>query len=275
MVSIGNQSDLTVEDMVDYFTDDPQTLVIAFYAEGIKRGREFIEILRRASKKKPVIVWKSGRTAGGARAASSHTGSLAGNGIITDAALTQCGAVIARDLDDLIDLMVGFTSPVLPQGKRIGLLFEAGGGVVSGCDAAETLDLHIPQLSTQAQNDIAATLKGIIPPFATPINPVDIVWAPAQNAIPLFVNCSRIMLRELDAIVILNYLNYDEAFAKAMSDVRDETGKPIMIIPGHIAERRSGMALLTQKGIPAFATPGRVMKVISAMAEYGKWRKEV
>ncbi|MFC2059916.1 acetate--CoA ligase family protein [Chloroflexota bacterium] len=275
VVSIGNQSDITIEDLVDYFAGDMQTLVVAFYAEGIKYGRDFIKIVRRVSKKKPVIVWKGGRTAGGARAASSHTGSLAGNATIMDTALTQCGATIARDLDDLIDLMVGFSSPVLPQGNRVGLLVEAGGGAVSGCDAAETMGLYIPQLSAQAQNDIAATLKGIIPPFATPLNPVDVVWAPAQNATPLFVNCARVMLRELDAIVILNYLNYDEDFAKAMTGVRNEAGKPIMVIPGHMAEQRSGMALLTRKGIPAFATPGRVMKVLSAMVKYEKRRQEV
>jgi acetyltransferase len=268
VVSIGNQSDLTIEDLVDFFADDLQTRVIALYAEGIKRGRDFIRIVQRASRLKPVIIWKGGYTPGGSRSASSHTGSMAGNGIILNAVLTQCGAVIANGLEELIDLMVGFNTPVFSEGNRIGLLVEAGGGAVSGCDAAETLGLKIPQLSQDAQREITAVLQGIIPPFAAPRNPVDIVWSPAQNAIPLFEKCSEIMLREIDALVLLNYLNYNEAFAAAMSGVRDRVGKPIMIIPGHAGERRQGMALLTKYGLPAFTTPERVMKVLAAMAKY-------
>ncbi len=268
VVSIGNQSDLTVEDLVDFFADDPQTRVIALYAEGIKRGHDFIKIVQRASQSKPVIVWKGGFTPGGSRSASSHTGSMSGNGIILNSVLIQCGAVIARGLEELIDLMVGFNTPVYSQGNRIGLLVEAGGGAVSGCDAAETLGLKIPQLSQDTQREISTVLQGIIPPFAAPRNPVDIVWSPAQNAISLFVKCSQIMLRETDSLVILNYLNYNEPFAESMCDVRDKTGKPIMFIPGHVGERRQGMALLTKYGLPAFATPERAMKVLEAMVKY-------
>lgn len=272
-VSIGNQSDLTIEELIAYFGEDPQTKVIGFYAEGFKHGSKFIEIARRVSRKKPIVAWKSGRTAGGARAALSHTGSLAGNGVIMDDVLRQCGVTVARDMDDFLDLMVGFMSPVLPQGKRTGLLVEAGGGAVSGCDAAEVLGLEIPQLSEMAQNELIAVLKGIIPPFAAPRNPVDIVWSPAKNADRLFSQCSRIMLRETDAIVILNYLDYDECFISAMVDLRNETGKPVMVVPGHILERRAGMALLTVNGIPAFSTPRRALEVLTAMARYESYRR--
>jgi acyl-CoA synthetase (NDP forming) len=272
IVSIGNQSDLTIENLVDYFADDPQTSVIALYAEGIKDGCEFIRVVRRASKIKPVIVWKGGNTPGGSRSASSHTGSMAGNGEVIGAMLKQCGAIAVHGLDELIDMTAGFASPVLVQGNRVGLLVEAGGGAVSGCDAAESLGLTIPQLSENAQDEIATILKGIIPPFAAPRNPVDIVWAPAQNAVQMFVNCSRILLKEVDALVMLNYLNYNEDFVKAVGDVRDEIGKPIMVIPGHAGERRPGMALLTRNGIPAFATPERVMKVLCEMLKYSEFR---
>jgi acyl-CoA synthetase (NDP forming) len=274
VVSIGNQSDLTTEDLVGYFADDSETRVIALYAEGIKRGRDFVKIISRASKLKPVIVWKGGYTSGGSRSAASHTGSLAGDGTIINYVLNQCGAVIARGLEELIDLMVGFSSPKLMGGNRVGLLVEAGGGAVSGCDAAESLGLTIPQLSENAQKEITGVLKGIIPPFAAPRNPVDIVWAPAQNAIPLFVNCSQIMLKEIDALVLLNYINYNDAFASALSGVRDSTGKPIMVIPGHMGERRQGMALLTRHGIPAFSTPERVMHVLASMMKYRIWLRD-
>lgn len=270
VVSIGNQSDLTIEELIEFFGEDPSTRVIAFYAEGFKRGWEFLEIARRVSKKKPIIAWKGGCSSGGARAASSHTGSLAGNGAIMDDVLTQCGAVIARDLDDLMDFMVGFSSPALPRGNRVGLLVEAGGGAVSGCDAAEQFDLEVPLLSEQAQKDLVKTLTGIIPPFAAPRNPVNIVWSPAQGAAGLFSNCSRIILGETDAIIMLNYINYDDAFATAMAALRDETGKPLMVVPGHAIERRDGMALLTRNGIPAFTTPRNALRVLAAMLQYAR-----
>ena len=274
VVSIGNQSDVTIEELIEYFGEDPATEVIAFYCEGFKDGRRFVQTARRVSAKKPIVVWKGGRSSGGARAASSHTGSLAGNGAIMDDVLRQAGAVIARDLDDLMDYMVGFSSPVMPPGNRVGLLVEAGGGAVSGCDAAEQLGLATPQLSEQAQKDLVKTLTGIIPPFASPRNLVDIVWSPAKDADKLFSTCSRIILAETDAVVILNYINYDDAFAKAMAALRDETGKPIMVVPGHAIERRSGMALLTKHGIPAFTTPRNALRVLAAMLEHARRRQE-
>lgn len=273
VVSIGNQSDLTIEDLITYLADDPETGVIAFYAEGIKRGREFLELAEEVSMKKPIIAWKAGRTEGGTRAASSHTGSLAGNGIVLDAVMTQGGVVIARDLEDLLDLITGFTCPVLPKGNRVGLLVEAGGGAVAGSDAAESTGLTVPVLSTQAQQELVERLRGIIPPFAGPKNPVDIVWAPAENPTQLFMDCSRIMLKEVDAIVILNYEVFDESFVKAVTSLRDETGKPILVIPGHVAERRPGMSLLVKNGIPTFAIPENAMKILSAMLRYVNFQR--
>lgn len=268
VVSIGNQSDLTIEDLIAYLADDPDTRVIAFYAEGIKRGREFLQLAREVSKKKPIIAWKAGRSEGGARAASSHTGSLAGNGIVLDAVMIQSGVVIARDLENLLELITGFTCPVLPKGNRVGLLVEAGGGAVAGSDAAESMGLTVPILSAEAQQELVDRLKDIIPPFATPKNPVDIVWAPTENPTQLFMDCSRIMLKEVDAIVILNYEVFDESFIKAITDLRDETGKPILVIPGHAAERRPGMSLLVKNGIPTFTIPETAMKILSAMLHY-------
>ncbi len=274
VVSIGNQSDLTIEDMMEYFACDPQTRVMAFYVEGIKRGREFLEKARQASKKKPVIVWKAGRSEIGARAAASHTGSLAGSGTVIDAALVQGGVIPARNLDEVIDLAAGFACPVLPQGKRVGLLVEAGGGAVAGSDAAETYGLELPVLSPESQRMLVETLKGIIPPFAGPKNPVDLVWAPAESSTRLFMECSRIMLREVDAVVMVSYSIFDEHFAQEAVRLRDETKKPILVVPGHATERREGMALLTRYGIPALTLPERAMKVLAAMVGYSEHRKQ-
>jgi len=268
IVSIGNQSDLTIEDMIDYLAEDSDTRVIALYAEGIKRGGDFFKIVRKAGQKKPVIVWKSGRSAIGARSASSHTGSLAGDAAVFDAVAEQTGMIQARDLDELMDFMVGFSCPVYPKGKRIALLCESGGGAVSGGDAAEKYGLELPTLSPGAQKKLVDILTGRVPPFAPPRNPVDLVWGPADNPGGLFTACGRVMLSETDAAVMLNYQRFDETLSGRMADLRNETGKPIFIVPGYVTMNRSGMATLTGNGLPCFDTPARATKVLSEVVRY-------
>ena len=274
VVSIGNQSDLTFQDLLEYFASDTDTKVIALYIEGIKRGKEFLQLARQISKKKPIIVWKVGRTEVGVRAAASHTGSLAGNNVVFDAALVQGGVAIARNLEELIDLTVGFTCPVLPQGNKVGLLVEAGGGAVAGADAAEALGLEMPTLSTEAQQELVDTLKGVIPPFSSPINPVDIIWPPMDTRAQLLMQCSRIMLKEIDAMVMVSYAVYDDDFVKEATGVRGEMGKPIFIIPAHPSLHRDGMSLLTKNGIPSFTIPERAVKTLSAMVRYSNYRHQ-
>jgi acyl-CoA synthetase (NDP forming) len=268
IVSIGNQSDLTIEDMIEYLAEDRDTRVIAVYAEGVKRGREFFDTAKKAGKKKPLIVWKSGRSIVGARSASSHTGSLAGDSAVFDALAQQTGMVQARDLDDLMDLMVGFSCPVYPEGKRIALLCESGGGAVSGGDAAEKYGLELPTLSTGAQKKLVEILTGRVPPFAPPRNPVDLVWGPTDDPAGLFTSCGRVMLSETDAAVMLNYQKFDEALSRKMTDLRDETGKPIFIVPGYVTMNRGGMAALTAVGLPCFDTPGKATRVLSQVVRY-------
>jgi acetyltransferase len=268
IVSIGNQSDLTTEDMIEYLGGDEQTRVIALYIEGIKRGREFLRVVKNVGRKKPVIIWKSGRSAIGSRAAASHTGSLAGDAIVFDAVAAQSGLIQAHDLDELLDLMVGFSCPVYPKGKRVALLCESGGGAVSGSDAADKYGLDLPTLSPHVQNRLVEMLTGRIPPFAPPRNPVDIVWGPADDPAGLFVACGRAMLGETDAAVMLDYQRFDEALSRQMADLRDDTGKPIFIVPGYVTMNRTGMAVLTGNGVPAFDSPRKALKVLSEVARH-------
>jgi len=273
VVSIGNQSDLTIEDMLEYFAGDDETRVVSFYIEGIKRARDFLRIARQTSRKKPVVVWKSGRTEVGARAAASHTGSMAGSDVVFDAALTQSGVAIARNLEELMDLVVGFTSPVLPRGNRLGLLVEAGGGGVAGSDAATALGFEMPALSTETQERLVKRLTGVIPPFSPPRNPVDIVWAPANDAAQVYLDCSRAILKEVDALVMINYPRYDDYFVNGLTGLRDELNKPILVIPGHPGESREGMQRLVRNGIPSFTIPERALKALSAMLRYSNYRR--
>ncbi len=267
-ISIGNQSDLTIEDIMAYLADDADTHAIAFYAEGIKRGRDFLRTVKKAITKKPVIAWKAGRSRIGARSASSHTGSLAGNHVVFDALAKQTGMVVVGDLDELMDMMAGFSCPVVPKGNKVAVLCESGGGAVAAGDTAETCGLEIPTLSEETQKKLIAILTGKIPPFATPRNPVDIVWGPADNPGDLFTGCGRVMLAETDSAMMLDYQKFDEKFARQLAELRDSTGKPVFIVPGYITFARSGMAIMTGNGVPAFGTPAKALKVLAEVVRY-------
>ncbi len=270
-VSIGNQSDLTIEDFIDYFADDTETKVIVCYIEGIKRGREFLQLTKQISKKKPIIVWKGGKTEAGIRAAASHTGSLASNSAIFDAALSQSGIASAQNLEELIDLAVGFICPVLPKGNRLGVLVESGAGAVASADVYQKLGLEIPTFAAETRQELVNALYDIIPAFPSPQNPVDIVWVPTEHSARVFLQCSRIILKEVDAILLVPYAPLDESYATKLAGLRDELGKPIMVVPGSAIMEKTGMSLLVRNGIPTFTIPERALKVLSAMVRYSNY----
>lgn len=274
VVHLGNQSDLAFEDLLEYLAGDSNTKVIALHIEGIKRGRDFLQLARQISQKKPIIVWKAGRTGAGVGAAASHTGSPTSDNVVFDAALAQAGIATAQNLDELIDLAVGFTCPVLPTGNKVGLLVDAGGAAVAAADAADEAGLEVPTLSAEAQKALVDQLQGIIPPFPSPKNPVDLVWPPMGNPVPLFMQCARIMLTEVDAIVMFIYANYNDYFAREMSNLRDEMRKPIFIILGLPGYHRTGMRLLTKSGVPSFALPERAIRALSAIVHYSKYQHQ-
>ncbi len=275
VISIGNQSDLSMEDLLEYFASDAETKVIAFYIEGIKRGREFLQLAKQISKRKPIIVWKVGRTEAGVRAAASHTGSLAGNSVVFDAALMQGGIAIAENLEELFDLMVGFTCPVLPGGNKVGVVTEAGGGAAAGADVAEALGLEIPSLSAETEKKLADVLQSVQPVPSRGQNPLDIVGAPIDKRAGANLQCARIMLADdIDAIVIITYVSLNDYYVNELVSLRDKMGKPIFIIPGHFTMERTGAGLLARNGIPTFTIPERAFKTLSAMVRYSNLRHQ-
>ncbi|MFP3880007.1 MAG: acetate--CoA ligase family protein [Dehalococcoidia bacterium] len=268
VVSVGNQADLTIEDFLEYLGADPQTRVIGCYIEGIRDGRKLMELVRQISPSKPIIVWKAGRTEAGIRAASSHTASLAGNSNIFDIALKQSGAVISHNLEELIDLAIGFTCPVLPKGNRLGVVVEAGGGGVAAADVHEMLGLEMPVLSEAAQGELTNTLERAVIALPNLRNPVDIVWPRRWTTGWATLDCLRIVLKEVDAAVAIDYAPLNERLTTKMAELRDETGKPVLIVPGDPIEQKQGMRRLIRKGVPSFAIPERALKVLAAMVRY-------
>lgn len=169
IIGVGNKLDIDDDDLIDYFSTDPETKVIGLYIEAIKDGRAFMNSIKACDK--PVLVVKAGRSAAGARATASHTGSMAGRDKIYGAAIRQAGGIRCRDLVELFDMARALAGQPPAQGNRIGIITNGGGLGILLTDACEANGLTIPKLSQKTYNKI----DKILPDLIRPNNPVDLV----------------------------------------------------------------------------------------------------
>ncbi len=160
IVGVGNKIDIDDDDLIDYFANDPETKVIGLYIEAVKDGREFMNAINRCNK--PVLVVKAGRSAAGARATTSHTGSMAGSDIIYSAAIKQAGGIRCRDIVELFDMAKALNSQPPAQGNRIGIVTNGGGLGIMLTDACEEHGLVIPKLSSKTFKKIDEILPDLI-----------------------------------------------------------------------------------------------------------------
>ncbi|HEX9205552.1 MAG TPA: acetyl-CoA synthetase, partial [Candidatus Deferrimicrobiaceae bacterium] len=170
-VSLGNKADISESDVMEYLADDPDTRVILGYVESIDDGGRFLRVARGVTRRKPVVLVKAGATAAGARAASSHTGSLAGSDRAYAAAFRQGGVLRAGTVEDLFDLALGFAMQPLPRGDRLLVLTNAGGPGILAADTASMLGIPLAEIAGSLRKRILPAL----PSTASLANPVDII----------------------------------------------------------------------------------------------------
>ena len=276
VISIGNQSDLTIEDFLEQFGNDNDTRVIAFYIEGIKQANRFFKLAETISLKKPIIVWKGGSSDFGARAAASHTGSIAGNYALFEAISRQKGIINAQSLEELIDLAVVFGCPYLPNGNEVGLLIEAGGGAVASSDGCARAGLNVSPLPQDAQQRLREFLKDKITLSLNFANPIDLVWTPFDEATLIYATCLKIMAETVDSCLMICYARFnDDGFLTRLQNIRDQMRKPIIVVHGNPIDQREGMAKATKLGIPAFAMPDNAVKALAALTRRSKYLKSL
>lgn len=266
VISIGNQSDLTIEDFLEYFGDDAQTSAIALYIEGIKQAGRFLKLAGAISHRKPIMVLKGGSSELGARAAASHTGSIAGNYALFGAVSRQTGLISAQSMEELIDLAVAFSCPCLPDGNEVGLLIEAGGGGVAAADACAKAGLKVSPLPQDSQQKLREFLAGRIPPSPSLANPVDLIWTPFSETALVYATCLEIMAGAVDSCLLMCYAPIDDdQLLSGLERIRDTMKKPIVVVPGNPIDQREGMARATKLGIPAFAMPDNAVRSLAAL----------
>jgi acetyl coenzyme A synthetase (ADP forming)-like protein len=256
IVGLGNKSDIDEDDLLIFFEQDPNTKVIAQHCEDLKDGRAFAEVARRVSKKKPVIVLKAGRTAAGAKAASSHTGALAGNDKIYEDVFRQAGVIRARSLRDLLEFARGVPILPTPKGENVVIITGAGGSGVLLSDACVDKKLTLMPMPA----DLDQAFRKFIPPFGAAGNPVDITGGePPQtykNTVLLGLQDPRIHA------LILGYwhtiITPPMVFAKIMVEAREEMRakgieKPMVASLAGDVQVEEAAQYLYEHGIPAYA----------------------
>ena len=248
--------DIDEDDLLTFFEQDDNTTIIAQHCEDLKDGRAFAEVAKRVSKKKPIVVLKAGRTSMGARAASSHTGALAGNDKIYEDVFKQSGVIRARSLRDLLDFARGIPVLPTPKGNNVVIITGAGGSGVLLSDACVDNGLSLMAMPA----DLDAAFRKFIPPFGAAGNPVDITGGEPpstyQNTVRLGLQDPRIHA------LILGYwhtiITPPMVFAKLMVEVVDEMRakgfeKPVVASLAGDIEVEEAAEYLYQHGIPAYA----------------------
>lgn len=272
VVSTGNESDLNSSDFLSHLGEDPETEIIGTYLEGIKDGAGFLQSLQAACRRKPVVLWKAGRTPKGAMAASSHTGSLAGSAMAWEALRKQTGAILARHLEEFMDLLGAFYYLPRKAGRRMAILSGPGGPAVSAADACEEFGLEVAELQEETRKE----LKRVIPPTGTSVkNPVDLGLASIFQ-VDLYGRAAQIVGRDpgVDALILQGRgatAELDYQYAGGIMEARRKVEKPFMAISlgGMYLEERSKEALLAA-GIPIFPSAERALWAYSRLAGYGE-----
>jgi len=256
IVGLGNKSDIDEDDLLTFFEQDDETHIIAQHCEDLKDGRAFAEVARRVSKKKPIVMLKAGRTSAGAKAASSHTGALAGNDKIYEDVLAQVGVIRARSLRDMLEFTRGIPVMPTPKGENIVIITGAGGSGVLLSDACVDNGLQLMAIP----EDLDVAFRKFIPPFGAAGNPVDITGGEPPMT---YANTVRLGLQD-DRIhaLILGYwhtiVTPPMVFARLMVETINDMkakgiSKPVVVSLAGDVEVEEAAEYLYAHGIPAYA----------------------
>ncbi|GAA1187886.1 acetate--CoA ligase family protein [Pseudonocardia alaniniphila] len=274
IVGLGNKSDLDEDDLLTYFEQDPDTNIVAMHLEDLKDGRSFVEAAQRITKKKPVVVLKAGRTALGAKAASSHTGALAGDDKVYDDILKQSGVVRAYSLNDMLEFARGIPVLPTPKGENVVIITGAGGSGVLLSDAVVENGLSLMEMP----KDLDEAFKAFIPPFGASGNPIDITGGEPPSTYEATI---RLGLED-DRIhaLILGYWHtivtppmvFAELTARVVAEARAKgIEKPVVASLAGDVEVEEASDYLYQHGVVAY--PYTTEKPVAVLGAKYRWAR--
>jgi len=271
-VSLGNKSDISENDLISELENEEDTKVITAYLEGVKDGREFIKISSRVSRKKPIIVIKSGNTDAGARAVSSHTGTLAGSARAYESAFKQSGIVRADTIRDFFNYAVAFSYQTLPKGKKVAIITNAGGPGIMATDACERNNIMMATL----EKETIEKLKDFLPGEANFYNPIDVLGDALADR---YRKTLEVVVKDnnVDAVIVLltpQAMTQNLETAKAVAEVIESQENKILVLTSFIggAEIKKAAEFLAERSIPNFDIPEEAVNTLKVMMDYMDWR---
>lgn len=267
VVSVGNKADIDDDDLLEFFAQDENTKAIAIYMEGLKEGRRFMELAEKTVMSKPLIAIKSGRSQRGAKAAASHTGSLAGVDRIFSSTFRQVGVLRAKTTRDAFDWARIFTLEK-PEGDNVVIITNGGGAGVMATDQAEERNLHLLDDYTYLHN----VFKDCLPPFGSTRNPIDLTGQTGEEG---YKNALRAALREkrIHSIVILYCeapLSNPRVLAQyIIEEIEASTSKkPVVVSFVGGSRSQEGINMLNEKGVPTYPEPERAVDALGAFYDW-------
>ena len=298
-ISSGNEADLHLEDYLEYLAQDKDTRLIALYVEGLREGRRFFHIAKETTKTKPIIILKSGRTEGSARAARSHVSALSGSDIIYNTAFRQAGVMRVEDDNELFDVTMGLLHLPLPRGRRVGILTEGGGMGVVAAEACERAGLEIPRFSPAT----IQRLNALLPPRWSHGNPADMTDVITAGKLVTFSCLHAIMEDErVDAAIVIGGVGVEMYFRSFMESTSEELArladlleaeeregpyllnklmsslqKPavaVKLVPEALPEPET-YHLLRSNGVPVYPNPQRAAKVLGHLVQRHEYLKSL
>ncbi len=276
-VSFGNKCDVDESEMLRYLLHDKKTRVILMYAESIEAGREFMEVAKEITKKKPIVALKVGRTNAGARAALSHTGAIAGSDSIYNAVFMQVGVVRAKDMEEFFDTGKALAFQPPAAGNNVAVVTDAGGPAIMAVDECESRGINVKNFSEETiQKFEELKRKGTIPSFATNLNPLDLTGSATSE---MFEQGTKIVLDdpEVHGVIVIGLHHVpalQEDFVDRIANLSKDYTKPVVACD--IGETEMALYIRSRFdkfGIPAYTTPEDAARAMAALVSYGLYLK--
>ena len=265
-VSVGNKADVSGNDLIQYWADDPRTDVILLYLESFGNPKKFSEIARRVGRTKPIVAVKAGRSRAGARAAASHTGALATSDAVVDALFRQAGIIRTERLEEMFDVAALLSHQPVPRGPRVSIVTNAGGPGILAADACEVNGLVLPTLSETTR----AELRSFLPAAASVGNPVDMLASASPDH---YRRALATILRDesVDSVIVIfipPLVTEPGAAAAAIAkSARGDHGKPVL---GVFMRAEGAPASLSP--VPCYSFPESAALALARATDYGRWR---
>ena len=271
VVSLGNKAVLNELDLLKALANDPQTKVILLYLEDLVDGRGFIETVRTVTDtiRKPILALKAGRTAAGAKAASSHTGSLAGSDEVYDAIFLQSGVLRVEFTAELFDYAIAFSRQPIPKSNRVGIITNAGGPGILTTDACIRYGMSIPTPTPET----ISTLKAFLPAAAALNNPIDMIGDADETR---YEKTLQVMIADptVDSLIVIatrQLMTDTKAIAEAIARTARQTDKTIMVsFPGAPFEDE-GVLYLENNNVPVYQFSESAVRALATMQKYESW----